>query len=253
MSAAATSRPSPAPFPPQAVAELPGNPTDCWIRGALIRGHGVASGRNPSSPYPAGTISLQRPLFAQLGLDLSGCFAGTLNLSLAPLELRTERPDHCFEHLHWSDLHPPETFRFWQVQVRLAAISTTKATPPVAGWIYQPDPATKVRHEQPATVVEVLAPPLGALPLGTLVELGVDPARVSAIDGVRLRARLLEFFKFRVLAAQEAFFSDWREPGGGLDAARLRHWLEGAWPEALALPDQQLLATCAQAWQLYGP
>jgi len=225
-----------------------------WIRGALIRGHGVASGRDPGSPYPTGSISLQRPLFAQLGLDLSGCFAGTLNLSLDPLELRAERPDHCFEHLHWTDLHPPETFRFWRVQVRVAGTSTAMATPPVAGWIYQPDPATKLRHEQPATVVEVLAPPLGALALGTAIELGVDPARVCAIDGVRLRARLLECFKFRVLAAQDAFFSDWREPGSGcLNAARMRHWLQGHWPEALALSDQQLLATCAQAWQLYGP
>jgi hypothetical protein len=219
-----------------------------WLEGCLVRGHGVASGRDPRSPYPAGTIAMQRPLFAALGLDLSDCFAGTLNLSLAPLELRAEHPDHCFEAMRWTDLHPPETFRFWRVRVR------SGDDPALVGWIYQPDPATKIRHGQPPQVVEVLAPPLGDLESGERIALGVDPDRLRAIDGVRLRARLLEFFKFRVLAAQEAFFQGWRDPASGaLDAARLRPWLQQAWPEALALSDADLLLTCQRAWQLYGP
>jgi len=219
-----------------------------WITGCLIRGYGVASGRDPASPYPAGTISLQRPLFAQRGLDLSDCFAGTLNLCLAPLELRSEHPDHCFEHILWTDRHPAETFRFWRVLVRCGA------SPPLRGWIYQPDPQTKQRHGQPPQVVEVLAPPLEGIAPGVEIALGVDPNRLWTIHGTRLRARLLEFFKFRVLAAQDAFFRDWRDsPSGAVDPARLRLWLQGAWPEALALSDRDLLATCDQAWQLYGP
>lgn len=219
-----------------------------WLDGRLVRGHGVASGRDPRSPYPAGTIALQRPLFARLGLDLSDCVAGTLNLSLAPLELRAEDPDHCFVSLRWTDLHPPETFRFWRVQVRRGEGQA------LAGWIYQPDPTTKIRHGQPPQVVEVLAPSLGSLAPGERIALGVDPGRLQAIDGVRLRARLLEFFKFRVLAAQESFFTAWRDPASGvLDGARLRPWLQGVWPEALALSDADLLATCQRAWQLYGP
>ncbi len=51
----------------------------CWRRG-VRQGHGVASGRAPDSPYPAGTIALQAPLFARHGLDLSPFFPGTLNL-----------------------------------------------------------------------------------------------------------------------------------------------------------------------------
>ncbi|MCP9941022.1 hypothetical protein KBY70_01210 [Cyanobium sp. ATX 6E8] len=219
-----------------------------WITGRLIRGYGVASGRDPGSPYPAGTISLQRPLFAQRGLDLSDCFAGTLNLSLAPLELRSEHPDHCFEQLLWTDRHPPETFRFWRVLVRCGD------SPAVEGWIYQPDPQTKQRHGQPPQVVEVLAPPLEGIAPGVEIALGVDPNRLWTIEGTRLWARLLEFFKFRVLAAQDAFFRDWRDsPSGAVDPARLRLWLLGAWPEALALCDRDLLATCDQAWRLYGP
>lgn len=219
-----------------------------WITGRLIRGHGVASGRDPASPYPAGTISLQRPLFAQRGLDLSDCFAGTLNVSLAPLELRSTHPDHCFEQLDWTDRHPPETFRFWRVLVRCSD------SPPLGGWIYQPDPQTKQRHGQPPQVVEVLAPPLEGIAPGVEIALGVDGERLWTINGTRLRARLLEFLKFRVLAAQEAFFHDWREAASGaVDPARLRQWLQLAWPEALALSDRDLLATCDQAWQLYGP
>ena len=227
-----------------AMAEIPSR----WIEGRLVGGHGVASGRDPASPYPAGTISLQRPLLAARGLDLADCYPGTLNLSLAPLELRSEQPDHCVEGLRWTDRHPPETFRFWRVLVRRGA------GPALPGWIYQPDPATKLRHHQPAAVVEVLAPWLEGLAPGCALALGVDPARLWTIDGLRLRARLLEWFKFRVLAAQDAFFADWRDPqGGGLDPVRLRAWLQGAWPEALALSDRDLLATCERAWQLYGP
>jgi hypothetical protein len=81
---------------------------DGWIRTTLVCGHGVASGRSTTSPYPEGTIAMQRPLFAQLGLDLSDCWPGTLNLSVAPLEVQLRDPDHTFPHLHWTDLHPPK-------------------------------------------------------------------------------------------------------------------------------------------------
>lgn len=70
----------------------------------------------------------------------------------------------------------------------------------------------------------------------------------------RLRARLLEFLKFRVLAAQDAFF----EPGsggGGASADELlawfKPWLGSHWPEALALSDADLLATLDTARRLY--
>ena len=82
----------------------------------------------------------------------------------------------------------------------------------------------------------------------------MDPDRLWTIDGARLRPRLLEFFKFRVLAAQDSFFRDWRDPHtGALDPARLRPWLQTSWPEALALSDRDLRLCCERAWQLYGP
>lgn len=76
-----------------------------------------------------------------------------------------------------------------------------------------------------------------------------DPQRL------RLRARLLEFLKFRVLAAQETFFTAFvaggAPQGASLDPARLRAWLKEAWPEALALSDRELQDTFAQAHRLY--
>ncbi len=41
-----------------------------WHAAVLVQGHGVASGK-AVSPYPKGTIEMQLPFFAALGLDLS--------------------------------------------------------------------------------------------------------------------------------------------------------------------------------------
>jgi hypothetical protein len=64
-------------------------------------------------------------------------------------------------------------------------------------------------------------------------------------EAVIARARLLEFLKFRVLAAQNDFFA------GDQDPAALRAWLAGLWPQACQLSDADLLLTFAQARQLY--
>ena len=34
--------------------------------GRIVSGHGVASGRSDGSPYPAGTIAMQAPVFLSL-------------------------------------------------------------------------------------------------------------------------------------------------------------------------------------------
>ena len=102
--------------------------------------------------------------------------------------------------------------------------------------------------------MELLAPWIPGLHPGAELELGVDPRRCRLIDPVRLRARLLEFLKFRVLAAQEEFFEAFLVPqssAGHLDVSRFRAWLQSLWPEALDLDDADLLATLELACQLY--
>ncbi len=217
----------------------------CW-QGRLVGGHGVASGRAVDSPYPAGTIALQRPCFAALGLDLSGFAAATLNLDFSPGEWRLQQPDHRFEQLRWTELHPPETFSFWRCRIR--HLARTEGSPP---WhpalIYYPHPDTKQVHHQPASVLEVLAPPLGTVTPGDRFELCLDSRRCRLIQPARLRAQLLEFLKFRVLAAQEAFFTG----GAAGDAAALRPWLQQHWPQACDLSDADLQLTLEQARFLY--
>lgn len=59
----------------------------------------------------------------------------------------------------------------------------------------------------------------------------------------------MEFLKFRVLAAQHAFFRDFP---AGAEAPALRAWLEAVgWREALALEDRDLLESLETARRLY--
>ncbi|MAH57489.1 MAG: hypothetical protein CMN91_03470 [Synechococcus sp. ARS1019] len=212
--------------------------TGSMITGHVVAGHGVASGRSTSSPYPAGTICLQMPFFQALGLDLSNCFSGTLNVSFAPAEVVLSQPDMTFPNVDWSEHHPPETFSFWRVEMVSASQQRAKA------WIYRPHPETKQRHWQPPTVLEVLAPFQEGLSPGSEVSLNDPQQRLQLVDGVRLRARLLEFLKFRVLASQSSFFSD----NNHVDR---RVWLKQMHPEALQLPDQDLDRVWQQAQMLY--
>ena len=217
----------------------------CW-QGRLVAGHGVASGRAADSPYPAGTIAMQRPCFAAAGLDLSGFASATLNLDFSPGEWRLSAPHHRFEQLRWTDLHPPETFSFWHCQIRWLQPAAA-STPWQPALIYHPHPDTKQVHHQPASVLEVLAPPLGSVSPGDRFDLCLDSRRCRLIQPARLRARLLEFLKFRVLAAQAEFFSS--GPGDG--AETLRPWLQQHWPEACDLSDVDLQHTLDQARFLY--
>lgn len=64
-------------------------------------------------------------------------------------------------------------------------------------------------------------------------------------DRIRLRAMLLEFLKFRVLAAQDTFFDQ-------LTPESRRLWLERMLPQALRLSDLDLDQVWQQAHDLYG-
>ena len=221
---------------------------DPWRQwqGRLVVGHGVASGRAADSPYPAGTIALQTPHFRSLGIDLTPYQPATLNLDFAPGVWRLRDPDHHVPLLHWTDQHPPETFSFWHCRLRRLA---AQDQPELASLIYYPHPETKRAHHQRSSLLELLAPPLGALEPGERFSLAVDPRRCRLIQPARLRARLLEFLKFRVLAAQQQFFEDLAVDGQPEQA--LRQWLSGVWPEACDLSDADLRLTLEQARHLY--
>jgi hypothetical protein len=131
-------------------------------QGTVKAGHGVASGRSAgtaNNPYPLGSIAMQAPLFKALGLDLSPCFLGTINLDIAPQKWQLLQANHCFEKLLWTDLHPPETFSFVTLEVQWQGAWH-------AGWLYYPHPETKATHFQSHSVMELILPMLEGLQTG---------------------------------------------------------------------------------------
>jgi hypothetical protein len=147
------------------------------VTGTVVAGHGVASGRSPDSPFPAGTIALQVPVFAGLGLDLGALHPATVNVDIAPARYTIRRPAHTYANVHWTDVHGPETFSF------LRCVLTRSGDPAMhRGWVYYPHPDTKPMHEQPRTVLELLMPHLPGLSYGDVVALHLDPAEISVSD-----------------------------------------------------------------------
>ena len=70
------------------------------------------------------------------------------------------------------------------------------------------------------------------------------------------RSRLLEFLKFRVLAAQAEFFTAFADPVADELTYRpgtIREYLAIAHPESLALQDEDLVEVFRQARRLYLP
>ncbi|MFZ5819895.1 MAG: hypothetical protein ACOYYJ_08330 [Chloroflexota bacterium] len=139
------------------------------LRGVLARGYRVASG--PSSDYPYGALERQRPLFKARGLDLDGCFDGTLNIDIRPYAFQVLKPEYTFREVAWTDLHPPEHFSFSRCKVTYKGIEYD-------GWVYYPHPETKLRHFQDASLLEVIALPIPGIDYGDELYVSVNPAEI---------------------------------------------------------------------------
>ncbi len=140
------------------------------IRAVVCEGHGVASGVR--GDVPGGTIQAQMPLFKERGLDLSHCFAGTLNVSVAPHLFNLMKPRYVFRGVRWSPDSPPEDFSLTPCVVTFEDRS-------VDGYVYYPHPETKPRHFQTPSVIEVIAPLIDGIAYGSTVRLEVDPNEVE--------------------------------------------------------------------------
>ena len=147
--------------------------TPLVLSGVVVAGHGVASGRATDSPYPLGSVAMQMPFFAARGLDLSACWAGTVNVSIAPLVWSLLRAAYRFEQVEWTHLHPAKTFSFVPLQLTWGGLR-------VAAWLYYPHPETKAAHHQAADVMEIIAPRLAGLEYGDAVGLEVAVGALSA-------------------------------------------------------------------------
>ena len=140
------------------------------VKGILRKGYGVASGH--SQQYPYGSLERQVPIFKARGLDLAGCFLGTMNIDIRPLVFELVKPEFTFRDVGWTDLHPPEHFSFSRCRV-------AHADAEVEGWIYYPHPETKLRHFHDPSLMEVIAPFMPGLTVGDILRIGVHPGRVA--------------------------------------------------------------------------
>ena len=136
------------------------------IKGKVIKGHQIASGLNSQSPYPSGSIALQRPIFENAGVDLAGIHNATLNIDISPAIFSVSAADHMLENLVWLEGFPAETFSF----IRCELVFSGKS---YSGWIYYPHPETKPRDFQPPSVLEVLVPFIDEINYGDAVTLRI--------------------------------------------------------------------------------
>lgn len=144
------------------------------VAGVVVSGHGIASGRAADSPYPAGSIALQRPAFADRGLDLGAFYDGTVNVDLAPRRWRPTAPPVTLHKVAWIGSVAAETFSFLPCQLRRGP-----SHPVVEGLVYYPHPETKPGHAQPDSVAELLLPWVDGLQPGMAVEVALRPEHVT--------------------------------------------------------------------------
>lgn len=144
------------------------------IPATIVQGHRVASGLNGNPRFPDGTVRMQQPFFHALGLDLSACYPGTLNVGIAPLRYHILSPKHTFRSVKWHPTEPAEDFSFFDVTVHHGGEGEN--LPPVHGLIYFPHPETKPEHFQKPDILELLLPWTESLSYGTTIHLEV-PAR----------------------------------------------------------------------------
>ncbi|BDX05648.1 hypothetical protein [Planctobacterium marinum] len=134
------------------------------VAGIIVQGHQVASGKAKDSPYPDGSIPLQMPFFRELGLDLSQCFPGTLNVAITPHKFKMLRPSHIFEKVEWIAGFNAETFSFAECKLVFGEIS-------MRGYVHYPHPETKTQHFHNDQLLEVLCPFVEGIRYGDKVRL----------------------------------------------------------------------------------
>lgn len=144
-----------------------------WIsaKGTVVAGHRLASGLAVDNPFGGSTIGMQMPLFARHGLDLSHCFPGTLNVSIAPMIWNMLLADPQFRDLKWHADFPAEDFFISPCRVLFGGVS-------YESFVYYPDPRKKIAHQKSPSLFEILAPRIPGISYGDSVTLFLDPSAV---------------------------------------------------------------------------
>ena len=146
------------------------------VRGEIISGHGVASGKGNDERYPEGTLKQQFKYFLEKGLNLSSYFMGTINLDISPNSYKIKQPKHFFKNIDWSEHVPPENFYFFDVSLHYEEKT-------YEGLVYMPDPETKEEHFQKPTMLELILPKIEGLEYGTMVDIALKKEQIDIIQG----------------------------------------------------------------------
>lgn len=142
------------------------------VMGKVVRGHRLASAIDGNSPFGAGTIELQMPKFKEQRLDLGNCFRGTLNVSIHPKTREVLLAEPRFKNIKWHQDYPPEDFFF-------SACRITFRGKTYAGWVYYPDPKTKIAHFQNPSLFEIIAETIPSITYGDEISLEVNADEVK--------------------------------------------------------------------------
>lgn len=118
---------------------------------------------------------MQTPFFKTLGMDLSGYYQGTLNVSIAPKEFKILQPEFTFRQVKWSPEHAAEDFSFSICLVIFNGL-------PRPGLIYYPHPETKLDHFQDPHTLEVITVKLAGINYFDYLQLGLNPEAIELIS-----------------------------------------------------------------------
>lgn len=143
----------------------------------VVRGYGIASGKNFDARFPKGTIAMQLPFLRERGLDLSSFHLGTLNIDITPFCYKLLKPSFCFEKVKWSNDLPPETFSFYPCKISLPDDDSR-----LSSLVYWPHPSTKPEFQQKEGVLEILAPRLRSVSYGSKIIISAEAENVLFID-----------------------------------------------------------------------
>ncbi|MEN8789648.1 MAG: hypothetical protein ABF295_09055 [Flavobacteriaceae bacterium] len=145
------------------------------IKGKVIQGHGVASGKVGDPRYPEGTLIKQLPFFKALGLDLGEYHLGTINLDIHPYRYGIIEAFMFFSQVRWSEHIPAENFYFFTLTAHYKSHTYN-------GLIYMPDPETKVEHEQSSSTLELILPKIKHLDYGDILKIEVPDTQLRFLQ-----------------------------------------------------------------------
>lgn len=144
------------------------------VNGRLIRGARQTSNVDRNSPYRAGTLELQFPMFRERGLDLSACFRGTLNVLIEPRTWAMVPAEPTFRNVLWHKNHIPEDFFFSQCRLMFGRMV-------YPAWVYCASPG-KPHYLRGPSLLEIIAEKVPEIKYGDMVALEINPEDIRISD-----------------------------------------------------------------------